>query len=168
MWNIQLEAVSTTHVFYYYIWDDTDKWCDLQSGLPPKYWPFQFYPQSISHCYNLARAHGSSAVMKISTGEWKKVGCKQNKMSKTWKLSSSSIWCPTATHWRLTFLAHVGLFWCFHNPSNSDMHDRIFNMLMWSCMHILRETKFYSLIQKTCSVSVQNLAAEKSQGRHRA
>ena len=114
----------------------------------PQSTDLQFYLQSVSHCCNLVRAHGSSAAMKISTGEWKKVGYKQNKMSKTRKLSSS-IWCPAATLWRLIFLADTGLFQCFHNPSNSDMYDKIFNMLMWCCMHILRETKFYSLIQKT-------------------
>ena len=30
-----------------------------------------------------------------------------------------------------TLLVLAGLFWCFHNPSNSDMDCRIFNMCMW-------------------------------------
>ena len=34
-------------------------------------------------------------------------------------------------------LAHAGLFWCFYNPSNSDMDYRIFNVRMWSfCFHL--------------------------------
>ena len=31
---------------------------------------------------------------------------------------------------------HAGCFWCFHNPSTSDVDYRIFNVLIWSlCMH---------------------------------
>ena len=38
----------------------------------------------------------------------------------------------------LTHLVHAGLFWCFHNPSNSDMDHRIFNqyVIFWHvCTH---------------------------------
>ena len=38
----------------------------------------------------------------------------------------------------LTHLVHTGLFWCFHNPPNSDMDHRIFNeyVIFWHvCTH---------------------------------
>ena len=39
-------------------------------------------------------------------------------------------WSPTL----LLVLVHAGLFWCFqfHNPPNTHMDYRIFNMCMWS------------------------------------
>ena len=48
----------------------------------------------------------------------------------------------------LTLLVHAGLFWCFHNPLNSDLDYRTFNMCTWSlCMHVhAGGTSVYSLI----------------------
>ena len=48
------------------------------------------------------------------------------------------IQCPTSTFRRLsTLVVHDGLFWCLHNPPNSYLDYRIFNVRMWSfCMRI--------------------------------
>ena len=50
----------------------------------------------------------------------------------------------TSTLWglSLTFLAHAGLIWCFHNPQNSDMNHMIFTLRMWSffCMVLKKGT----------------------------
>ena len=50
---------------------------------------------------------------------------------------SSSVVFSFNTLKALTLLVHAVLFWCFHNPPNSDTDHRIFNMHMWSfCMPI--------------------------------
>ena len=36
--------------------------------------------------------------------------------------------CPSSTLQRLTLFVHAGLVWYFHNPSNSNMDYRIFNV----------------------------------------
>ena len=36
----------------------------------------------------------------------------------------------------VTLLVHAGLFSRFHNPPNSDIDYRIFNMHMWSFLHV--------------------------------
>ena len=45
--------------------------------------------------------------------------------------------CPLTTphHYikTVTLLVHAELFWCFHNPSNSDRDYKIFNMSI--CVH---------------------------------
>ena len=44
--------------------------------------------------------------------------------------------CVQLQHYKtLTLLVHAGLFWCFHNPLNSDMGYRIFSMRMRSFLH---------------------------------
>ena len=47
-------------------------------------------------------------------------------------------YCVPIQHYEdLTLLVHVGLFCCSHNPSNSDMDYRFYNVLMWYiCMRI--------------------------------
>ena len=44
---------------------------------------------------------------------------------------SSSVQRPTSPLKILTLLVHAGLFWCFHNPPDSDMDYRIFNVRVW-------------------------------------
>ena len=41
---------------------------------------------------------------------------------------------PSSSLKNLTLVAHAGLFWCFHNPPNSDTDYRIVNLppLLWS------------------------------------
>ena len=69
----------------------------------------------------------------------------------------------------LTPLVNAGLFGCFHNPSNTDMNYRTFNMRMCSfCMRIYtRRTSVYGLI-RTFVESAQALTPEKSQGPRKA
>ena len=52
------------------------------------------------------------------------------------------------------FSVHAGLFWCFHNPPNSDMGYRIFNVCMWSfCMLIhMGYLSLWSHLKDLCEV----------------
>lgn len=44
----------------------------------------------------------------------------------------------TSTIWRLShFLVHIGLFWCFHNPANSDKVYRILTLHVYNYTHRL-------------------------------
>ena len=57
--------------------------------------------------------------------------------------SPSFVQCPTLTLLdTVTFLVHARLFWCFHNPPNSDMDYRIFGL-----------NKLYSYIIIVCSTN---------------
>ena len=52
-------------------------------------------------------------------------------------LSWKNIVKPAATELHYTMYGACWVFQCFHNPSNSDVDYRIFNVCMWSfCMHI--------------------------------
>ena len=65
----------------------------------------------------------------------------------------------------LTLSVYAGLFWCFHNPLNSDKDYRIFNVCMWSCcmrMHTRGTTSVYSLNWRSSVGSAQNLTPEKN------
>ena len=64
---------------------------------------------------------------------------------------------------------HAGLFWCFHNPPNSDVDCRICNVRMWSfCMYILGVPRFFCPIWSTFVESAQSLTPKNSQGKHKA
>ena len=67
--------------------------------------------------------------------------------------------------WKLmTLLVRTGVFWCFHNPPNSDMDYRIFNMQMWSfCLRIHTEYLGLLSLLKDFGESAQNFTLEKSQ-----
>ena len=69
---------------------------------------------------------------------------------------SASLNCPVVSNFNilktLTLLMHAGLFWYFHNPLNSDMNYRIFNVYVihFECVYTWG-TLVYSLTQRTYS-----------------
>ena len=67
-----------------------------------------------------------------------------------------------------TLVVHAGLPWCFHNPPNSDMFCRIFNVSHLSAYVYTRGTSVYNLFRRTFVESAQNLTPEKFQGGRKA
>ena len=50
---------------------------------------------------------------------------------------------PAATELRYQIDVACLMFWCFHNPSNSDMDYRLFNVGIWSlCMRMYTGLRF--------------------------
>ena len=81
--------------------------------------------------------HSNTAVMVCySSLQLRFVTCTHNAFW-LWSSFSSFVKCQTSASWWLWhLLVHAGLFWWFHNPPNSDMDYRIFNVRMCSfCMH---------------------------------
>ena len=62
--------------------------------------------------------------LSLTSPEW----LKKAFHSKLYKFFSFHV-STTSTIWRLShFLLHIGLFWCFHNPANSDKVYRILTL----------------------------------------
>ena len=71
----------------------------------------------------------------------------------------------------VTLLVHAaGLFWCCHNPANSDMDYGIFNMRMWPIVHAYTHggPRFIVSSKGLFVESAQNLTPKKSQGVRKA
>ena len=63
------------------------------------------------------------------------------------------------------------LFWCFHNPPNSDMDYRIFNVhnyVVFLNADTQKGTSVSSLVRRTVVESAQNVIPEKSSDRRRS